>query len=307
MNAYDLSALRLLANGDGALCTIVGIEGSYSRAIGSHLAIAWDGRMAGSLADGCLEAELATHASERRGKAAQTVRFGRGSPVLDFRLPCGSGIDVHIDPAPDRERIAHILSELGARRTATLDIGELMLPYMPPLRIVAMGLGPEVAAVERLAAAMDIACETHRPADAHHRGLILGKTPSGVAADPWTAILLLFHDHEWERALLEWAIATPAFHIGAIGGWRTRERRLAYLAARGLPPSQTDRIRAPVGLIPSTRDPATLALSILAQVVGEYNLIDRRAQAQPTSVQSTKGAGGDGGRLTPQQQVIQNI
>jgi len=305
MNAYDLSALRLLAEHDGALCTIVGIEGSYSRAIGSHLAIAWDGRMAGSLADGCLEAELATHAAALRGKSARIVRFGRGSPVLDFRLPCGSGIDIHIDPAPDRERIAHILSELGARRPATVDVGDLILRYTPPLRILALGVGPEVGAVERLAAAMDIDCETHRPADAHHQGLTLGQAPSGVAADTWTAILLLFHDHEWEQALLEWAIATPAFHIGAIGGWRTRERRLERLAARGLPESATGRIRAPVGLIPSTRDPATLALSILAQVVGEYDLIGRREEAQPNSVRSTNEAGGDGGIRTQIDQPFQ--
>ncbi len=298
MNASDLSALRLLADGDGALCTIVGIEGSYSRAIGSHLAIGWDGRMAGSLADGCLEAELATHAAALRGKSARIVRFGRGSPVVDFRLPCGSGIDIQIDPAPDRSRIAHIVSELDARRPATVEIGPLIVRYAPPLRIVAMGVGPEVSAVARLAAAMDIDCEVHLPADADHPGLTLGQTPSGIAIDRWSAILLLFHDHEWEQALLEWAIATPAFHIGAIGGRRTREGRMERLKARGLPESATGRIRSPVGLIPSTRDPATLALSILAQVVGEYDLIGRREEAQPNSVPSTNKAGGDGGIRT---------
>lgn len=300
MNASDLSALRLLADGDGALCTIVGIEGSYSRAIGSHLAIGWDGRMAGSLADGCLEAELATHAAALRGKAAQTIRFGRGSPVIDFRLPCGSGIDIHIDPSPDRRRIAQVLSELDARRPATVEIDGLIVRYAPPLRIVALGVGPEVGAVARLAAAMDIDCETHFPADAHHPGLTLGQAPRGIAADPWTAILLLFHDHEWEQALLEWAIATPAFHIGAIGGWRTRERRMARLNARGLPQSQTDRIRAPVGLIPSTRDPATLALSILAQVVGDYESVRRRGADQDGDTGSMEKAGGDGGIRTIQ-------
>lgn len=286
MNASDLSALRLLADGDGALCTIVGIEGSYSRAIGSHLAIGWDGRMAGSLADGCLEAELATHAAALRGKAAQTVRFGRGSPVIDFRLPCGSGIDIHIDPAPDRARIVQVLAEFDARRPATVEVDALTIGYAPPLRIVAFGIGPEVAAVARLAAAMDIACETHFPGDAQRPGLTLGKAPSGIAADPWTAILLLFHDHEWEQPLIEWAVATPAFHIGAIGGWRTRQRRLDRLEARGLSNAQTARIRAPVGLIPSTRDPATLALSILAQVVGDYEALSRSQWNQAEGISS---------------------
>src|SRR5438067_4350039 len=62
----DQAALRLAAAGGAALCTIVGIEGSFSRRLGAQLAVAVDGRMAGSLADGCLERELATQAAEAR-------------------------------------------------------------------------------------------------------------------------------------------------------------------------------------------------------------------------------------------------
>ena len=285
MNPTDLSALRLLATTDGALCTIVGIEGSYSRAIGSHLAIAWDGRMAGSLADGCLEAELASHAADLRGKAARVIRFGRGSTIIDFRLPCGSGIDIHIDPAPDRDAITQVLAELDVRRSVTMEVGVLTAHHVPPLRIVALGIGPEVAAIVRLAAAMDVICEPHLPGDAHRPGLSLGRAPADVAVDPWTAILLLFHDHEWEQALLEWAVTTPAFHIGAIGGWRTRQLRLEQLAARGVAANAIARIRAPVGLIPSTRDPATLALSILAEIAADYETLVRPHASEPIALQ----------------------
>ena len=52
-------------------------------------------------------------------------------------------------------------------------------------------------------------------------------------ADPWTAVLLLFHDHEWEHALLEWALGTPAFLIGAQGGAPAREARLKRLQEAG--------------------------------------------------------------------------
>src|SRR6185369_8791945 len=64
----DQAALRLAAQvPDTALCTIVGIDGSYSRRRGAQLAVAPDGRMAGSLADGCLEKELAAQAEAARG------------------------------------------------------------------------------------------------------------------------------------------------------------------------------------------------------------------------------------------------
>ena len=57
----DHDALFLAAEGDAALCTIVGIDGSFSRRVGAQLAVARDGRVAGDLADNCLNAELAKH------------------------------------------------------------------------------------------------------------------------------------------------------------------------------------------------------------------------------------------------------
>ncbi|MGL1701373.1 XdhC family protein, partial [Vibrio parahaemolyticus] len=46
--------------------------------------------------------------------------------------------------------------------------------------------------------------------------------------------------------------------------------RLAALRARGVDERRIDALRGGIGLIPGTRDPATLALSILAEVVQDY-------------------------------------
>jgi len=86
-------------------------------------------------------------------------------------------------------------------------------------------------------------------------------------------VLLLFHDHEWEVPLLDWALGTPAFYIGAQGGAPAREERLERLRAAGRGEGDLARINSPVGLIPSARDPAVLALSILAEVVGAYEAL----------------------------------
>jgi xanthine dehydrogenase accessory factor len=83
-------------------------------------------------------------------------------------------------------------------------------------------------------------------------------------------VLLLFHDHEWEVPLLDWALGTPAFYIGAQGGAPAREERLERLRAAGHGGADLARIRSPVGLIPAARDPNVLALSVLADVVGAY-------------------------------------
>lgn len=268
----DQAALRLAAAVPGtALCTIVGIDGSYSRRLGAQLAIAPDGRIAGSLADGCLEKELASQAAEARasGSGPALLRYGAGSPFIDFRLPCGAGLDVLIDPAPDRAALAAVLARLDAREPAALALPApsplAQRPFVPTLRLVVLGAGPEPEGLVRLAAAQGLPAQLLVP----ERDLALGRAPA-ASLDRWTAVVLLFHDHEWEPALADWALRSPAFYVGAQGGRTAREARRDRLAEMGHDEATLARLRSPVGLIPNARDASTLALSILAEVVAAY-------------------------------------
>ena len=55
----DSAALRACAgDADIALCTVVGIEGAFSRRVGAQLAVSPSAPVAGTLADGCLENQL---------------------------------------------------------------------------------------------------------------------------------------------------------------------------------------------------------------------------------------------------------
>lgn len=263
----DYAALHAAAHEGAALCTIVGIEGSFSRRLGAQLAILPDGETIGSLADGCLERQLASDVG--RLSLPKVQRYGRGSPKIDFRLPCGGGLDILLDPHPDISACREALAHLAHRRPA-----QLLLPspsplplrqYIPKLAIRAFGEGPELAAFEKLAGTLEIAIETHSTRD-----LSLGRASGLPMADRWTAIVMLFHDHEWEQALLEEALASNAFFIGAQGGERAREARINALLARGMPEETIARIHSPIGLLPACKSPSTLALSALTQIVGEY-------------------------------------
>lgn len=281
MAGSDQAALLASSASDMALCTLVGLEGSFSRRLGAQIAIAPDGRTVGSLSDGCLERQLASDAATMRAgrEMPKVMRYGRGSPIIDFRLPCGGGLDILIDPLPDRARLAAAADRLANRQEALLDLplppgtNEALLKqraYVPALRILLFGEGPEFTALEAIAASAGVEVEAHGRRDGGSGGLSLGQVPPGLAADPWTAILLLFHDHEWERALLGWALETPAFFIGAQGGATARDERRAVLRADGMAEAVIDRLRSPVGLIARARDPEVLALSVVAEIVGEY-------------------------------------
>lgn len=298
----------LLARGDEkidtVLVTLTGIEGTSSRAIGTQMAVAADGRYAGSFSGGCVEAAvvaeaLGTLANDR----AKLVRFGVDSPYLDIRLPCGGGIDLLFNPRPHRGAIAEALARLDARNMAALRLSregiEAMdadpngtgpgwrgngfdIVYRPALRIAAIGQGEDLTAFARLAHGFGaevaaLSPEKRTLAELAVPGietiaLVTRTRLPAVRTDPWTAIVFLFHDRDWEEELLPQALSLPGFYFGAVGSPRTHAARLERLAAAGVPEALRRALRGPVGLIPATRDPATLALSVLSEVVCAYQV-----------------------------------
>lgn len=303
-------ALARIDEGVGAaLVTLTAIDGSSPRALGAQMAVAADGRHIGSFSGGCIEAAVVAEAIEILADgAARLVRFGAGSPYLDIKLPCGSGIDLLFNPHPDRAAIKRALVQHDRRQPATLRLSKagveagpspivgtgwqddgFVLGYPPELRVVMMGQGEELMALARLARAFgadvcalspdDRALAELAAAGCETVALTTRTQLPPLATDDWTAILSLFHDRDWEEVLLPHALAAASFYIGAIGNPRTQRDRLGALAAAGVPQHRRARLQTAVGLIPATRDPATLALSALAQIVQDYHRITGSAAA----------------------------
>ncbi len=288
--------LRLLVAGaadgvGGVLVTLTGIEGASSRGIGTQMAVLADGRHAGSFSGGCIESAVIAEAQDALSAGhGRTVRYGSGSPYLDIRLPCGGGIDLVFTPRPDPAALAEVLARLERRACAALHISEagialdqandaaaFLRTYAPPLRLVALGHGEDLTALMRLARAFGVAAEGHAPATDHHAAAEPGVNPMAsrtalpvLTGDAWTAFVFLFHDHDWEEHLLPHALAQEGFFHGAVGSARTHRARIEGLRAAGVPQGQLDGLRGGIGLIPATRDPATLALSILGELVQDY-------------------------------------
>ncbi|WP_246034572.1 XdhC family protein [Qipengyuania marisflavi] len=263
----DHIALAAACQPGVGLCTIVGIEGSFSRRLGAQLAVFPDGSTVGDLADSCLERQLASDMMACQG--SRVIRYGRGSAKIDFRVPCGGGLDILLEPAPDRAACRSTIDALRTRRPAQLAFEGCRhmahRTYLPSLKLVVMGEGPELKAVASLCSAMKIDVDVLSRDD-----LTLGLAARNVRYDLWTACLLLFHDHEWELAPLEQALTSEAFYIGAQGGERARYDRTLALAARGVSEEQIARLTSPVGLMPACKSPRTLALSAVSEIVDRY-------------------------------------
>lgn len=285
-----------------ALVTLVGIEGGSSRSVGSQMAVAADGRRIGSFSGGCVEDAVATEALEALDDGwGRVVRYGAGSPYIDIRLPCGGGIDLLFTPRPDPAVVSVALATLDQRDAVALTLdcdGVTLAPsaepvawdgralthaYQPPLRIHAFGQGEDLSAFARLGSAFGAEIHALTP-DADTQALLAAEgiavtpllsrnTLPPFTSDSWSAIVFLFHGRDWEEFLMPQALALPAFYHGAIGSRRTHAARLDALVAAGVRTEAILALRGHIGLIPATRDPATLALSILGEIVADYNAL----------------------------------
>ncbi|PWE48243.1 xanthine dehydrogenase [Thioclava sp. NG1] len=282
----------------GAIAVISGIEGPAYRNLGTAMAILPDGRRFGALSSGCIEEDVVDHALAvlADGKVRK-LRYGAGSPFFDLRLPCGGALEVTVIPAPDcallteladrrarREETALGLSASGGLRFAPKDEArdetvDLRIAFLPEPRFVIFGAGAEAVFFADLVRATGaphllLTPEDDTFANAEGAGCLVRKLdrsaiPLDVVIDAHTAVILLFHDHDWELDILQEALATPAFYIGAQGSMRAQNRRQKGLQARGVEAASRARVRGPIGVIQSARDPRLLAVSVLAEVFAE--------------------------------------
>jgi xanthine dehydrogenase accessory factor len=84
--------------------------------------------------------------------------------------------------------------------------------------------------------------------------------------DRATYVCILSHDPKFDEPALEIALRSPAAYVGAIGSRKTQQSRRERLAAIGISQDQLARLHGPIGLDLGGRQPAEIALAILAEM-----------------------------------------
>ncbi|RNF35439.1 XdhC family protein [Paracoccus methylarcula] len=259
---------------------------------GTVMSIAPDGSIAGALTSGCIEADLILHAEQVRAKGIpRRLRYGQGSPFMDLRLPCGGAIEVMLFLIRDFEILADLSRHRAARRRVSVHLSkagrlrldnsgeneDFTIDFPAPTRFVIFGAGPEAILFADLVRSLGyehvlLSHEDHSLDAAAKMGCKTCRLDAlsdfrELVADDRCAALLFYHDHDYEPEILSRLVNGPAYYIGAQGSRTTQANRLARLSEMGVPPEKLARIRGPIGLIPSSRDPKMLAISVLAEVM----------------------------------------
>ena len=294
----DVLGFALTQNQSGTPCALVmitGTEGGAVRREGALMAVTETGARCGYLSGGCIDADIALHA--RHAIATNTprqLRYGKGSPFVDIRLPCGGGIDLAVIPQPDASSMNAAATGLRARQAVTLELASLMssapdsiaadfrAQYHPKLKLRIAGIGADPVALIKLARSMglDAALWSQDEVCRANAANISGTTPIPLTVpdtlpeandDTHTAFILMAHDPDWETPLLKQALAGSAFYIGAVGSPNTHKKRCEALKAHGVSEHEIARIHGPVGLVPSMRDASMLAVSCMAEIIACFH------------------------------------
>ncbi|WP_193175338.1 XdhC family protein [Oricola nitratireducens] len=273
-----------------AIVTLVNVDGSSPYQRGAQMAVTETGNWVGHLSGGCIERAIVAEALLAFDEGhSRKVRYGRGSPYMDIRLPCGSAIELVIDIGAPIDDLDRVDRRLRRRLRADLHVpdpqepsrddmvGPFLRHYWPKKRVFIAGIGPVAVQLGRLARTGGFEVLLASPDKATREAMAkagitsraISRTNNGNMSwiDPWTAAVLAFHDHEWETDLLPALLESDAFYIGVLGSRRTHQTRIENLASAGFGSSSINRINGPAGLIPQTRGATEIAVSILAEIV----------------------------------------
>jgi len=285
-----------------ALATLVEVVGSSPRPVGSEMAIADDGEIAGYVSGGCVEAAVATEARAALADGRpRLLDYGAGSPVLDVQLSCGGRIRILVRVVADGDGYARQLRRARTERrtlsissdpeTGQIDVadaapdavegwrgGRYQRLQRPPLQLILVGGDPIVLALMQLAPTFSVETRLLRPrgpvADAglplateHYDRRRIDDALAALSIDARCAIYTLSHDTDTDHAVLAAALRSPAYCIGALGSRRKAALRVERLRADGFGDADLARLRTPAGLDIGARTPQEIALAILAEVI----------------------------------------
>ncbi|WP_017670360.1 XdhC family protein [Blastomonas sp. AAP53] len=306
---------RLAASGRCAVATLVETSGPAPREIGAQMLITHDEHW-GYLSGGCIEADVARHGREVMATGTpRLLRYGEGSPWIDIQLACGTGISVLVEPVGSHDpAVATLLEGYAARAPVVWTSDgtircarppENALPlwdgthyarlFEPVLRLVLIGEDATVLASAAMAQQLGLEVilitpngpETAPFPDIGYYRTAAADALDAVGLDRWTAVAVLSHDREDDEAALARALLSDAFYVGAIGARARLEGRIALLRMHGVDDGRIAQLHAPIGLQGFGKAPRDIALSLVAEVVRDFQARSAAARSSGASMSSS--------------------
>jgi xanthine dehydrogenase accessory factor len=226
---------------------------------GAKAVIDAEGRIAGFLGGGCVQAAARKAAAE--ALAAGRARLIRVKPAEQVTSLTDA------DGAP--------LYKSGCPSGGTVDI--LIEPWTPPMTLAVLGAGPVAEALARQARLMGwrvlhaAAAEDLGRIEADAQAPDFDLAAAGLGEGDAAVVAA---QGKRDLAALRAAVLSPCGHVAMVASARKARALVGKLHAEGVAEAATARLRSPAGLDLGGLDPEEIALSVAAEIV------QRRARAR---------------------------
>lgn len=251
-------ALKHIEEGhDVALVTIISINGSTPRGIGSTMAVDKDGNLLeGTIGGGALEERVKKEVINYiREKKSGIIEYNLDSSATgDNNLPmiCGGNVSIFIKVYSSKESL--ILVGGGHISEKIAKIGSVMGYSITVLddrkERLTSNLFPDV--------------------DNLIHGNVVERLKE-IKIDTSTIIVIVTHGHEYDEKALEAVLRSNAKYIGMIGSTNKTRRTFKNLMEKGYRKEELSRVYAPIGVDLGGETPEEIALSIIAEIQGVKN------------------------------------
>ncbi len=231
------------------LATVVDSARSVPRRPGSKMLVYADGSISGSVGGGEMEARV-----------------------------IGEAIDVLAERRPRRLSFSLLDPRTGDPGVCGGEVELYLEPHMPQTTVYVIGVGHVGRAVVELAdwlgyrvVAWDDRAELTDALDGADEVLTgtIAEALTAAPPDEHSRVVMVTRNVDLDVEILPALLATPVPTIGLMGSnrrWATTRQRLVDA---GVDESDLERVQSPVGVEIAAETPAEIAVSILAQVIGQ--------------------------------------
>lgn len=238
------------SNIKAALCTIVATKGSAPRKAGSKMIIYENGKIDGTIGGGALEKIVIEQSLEvLKNNNPKTVKHNL---VSELAMCCGGTVELFIEPIMNKKKLyifgaGHIGKAL-AKFSVDLDFNVTLVD-------------------ERYEAFDDVNIPDLSMLVEHHVTAI-----EHLKFDEHTFVVILTHNHQYDREILALSSKKKHQYIGMIGSERKVEiARKNMLSSNLMDEAEIENIDMPIGLNIKAITPQEIAVSILAKLIDVRN------------------------------------
>lgn len=219
-----------------ALATVVWRQGPSSSQPSSRAIITADGEIRGWIGGACAEPAVI--------RAAQDVLTSGTAQLLLLGSPdqFGGGLPEGMAVVP-----------VSCQSDGALEV--YIEPVLPVPHLVVVGRSPMAHTLADLARALG-----------WRINLVEGSDFASSDASERSMVVVATQGHN-DEAVVERAVAARPAYLGLVGSAKRGAAVLGYLAERGVPPDQLDRVRVPAGLDLGRTTHPEIAVAILAELV----------------------------------------